>query len=186
MNRTVERNLTIMAEPNTAKSNKTKKAIIIAVAAVLILAIIAAAVVLVVKNSGNVGPKDENGDPLYPKASAVTDIEYIHRGGIDSGVALVEKELTDPDAIEEFLDNMKAIELREPTDKDRASVDYTADVEMFTLKTKDGDVVLLIMGKTISINNQYGNYFYKTDDGFDLKGLTKKFEKMDLSAKIAQ
>lgn len=174
-----------MAEQNTAKSGKTKKAIIIAVAAVLILAVIAAAVVLIVKNSGNTGPKDPNGDPIFPKASDVTSVEYLHRGGVDSGVAIVEKELTGEENIEAFLDQLKAMELQEPTDKDRASVDYTADVEMFTLKRKDGDDVLLVMGKTISINNQYGNYFYKTDD-FDLKGFTKNFEKMDLSAKIAQ
>lgn len=172
-----------MSEQNTAKPNNKKKIAIIAVAAVLILAVLAAAVVLVVKNSGNVGPKDENGDPLFPKASAVTSVDYLHRGGIDSGIALAEKELTDEAAIEVFLDELKAMELQEPTDKDRASVDYTGDVEMFTLKGKDSDDVLLIMGKTISITNQYGNYFYKTDD-IDLETLTKDFEEMDLSARI--
>ena len=172
-----------MAEPNTEKKINKKKIAIIAVAAVLILAVIAAAVALVLKNSGNVGPKDPNGDPLFPKASAVTSVEYLHRGGIDSGVSIAEKELTDPAAIEVFLDELKALELKEPTDKDRAAVDYTADVEMFTLKKKEGDDVLLIMGKTISITNEYGNYFYKTDD-IDLKTLTKDFEAMDLSSKI--
>lgn len=175
-----------MSEQNTAKTGKTKKIILIAVAALLVVAIIVAAVVLVLKNSGNVGPKDENGDPLFPKASAVTSVEYLHRGGIDSGVSLAEKELTDEEGIKVFVDKLKALELKEPTDEDRAAVDYTGDVEMFTLKTEDGDNVLLIMGKTISITNQYGNYFYKTDDGFDLDDLTQGFEKMDLSAKIAQ
>lgn len=172
-----------MAEPNTEKKTNTKKIAIIAVAAVLILAVIAAAVALVLKNSGNVGPKDPNGDPLFPKAKNVTSVEYLHRGGIDSGIAIAEKELTDEAAIEVFLDELKALELKEPTDKDRAAVDYTADVEMFTLKKKEGDDVLLIMGKTISITNEYGNYFYKTDD-IDLKTLTKDFEAMDLSSKI--
>ena len=82
-----------MSEQNTAKPKNKKKIAIIAVAAVLVLALIAAAVVLVLKNSGNVGPKDENGDPLFPKASAVTSVEYLHRGGIDSGVSIAEKEL---------------------------------------------------------------------------------------------
>ncbi|MBQ5579959.1 MAG: hypothetical protein IIT43_01715, partial [Clostridia bacterium] len=117
-----------MSEQNTAKPKNKKKIAIIAVAAVLVLALIAAAVVLVLKNSGNVGPKDENGDPLFPKASAVTSVEYLHRGGIDSGVSIAEKELTDPAAIEVFLDGMKALTLEEPTEKDRASVDYTGDV----------------------------------------------------------
>ncbi len=172
-----------MAEPNTEKKINKKKIAIIAVAAVLILAVIATAVALVLKNSGNVGPKDPNGDPLFPKAKNVTSVEYLHRGGIDSGIAIAEKELTDEAAIEVFLDELKALELKEPTDKDRAAVDYTADVEMFTLKKKEGDDVLLIMGKTISITNEYGNYFYKTDD-IDLKTLTKDFEAMDLSSKI--
>ena len=98
-----------MAEQNTAKKTNKKKIAIIAVAAVLVLAIIAAAVVLVLKNSGNVGPKDPNGDPLFPKAKAVTSVEYLHRGGIDTGIALAEKELTDEAAIEVFLDGMKAL-----------------------------------------------------------------------------
>lgn len=178
-----------MSEQNTAKtrnkSSKTKKAIIIAVSAVLIVAIVVVAVVLITRSSGKVGPKDKDGNPLYPKASDVTSIEYLHRGGIRSGTSLDDKELTDTDAIEDFLDQMKAIPLSEPTDKDRASVDYTGDVEMFTLDTKDGDVVLLIMGKTISITNQYGNYFYKTD-GFHLKSLTKNFKETDMEAKLAQ
>lgn len=178
-----ERNCTTMAEQNTAKPKNTKKIAIIAVAAVLVLALIAAAVVLVVKNSGNVGPKDENGDPLFPKASAVTSVEYLHRGGIDSGISLAEMELTDEAGIEAFLDQLKAMELQTPTDKDRESVDYTGDVEMFTLKKEKGEDVLLVMGKTISITNEYGNYFYKTDD-FDLETLTKDFEAMDLSARI--
>ena len=172
-----------MSEQNTAKPKNKKKIAIIAVAAVLVLALIAAAVVLVLKNSGNVGPKDENGDPLFPKASAVTSVEYLHRGGIDSGVSIAEKELTDPAAIEVFLDGMKALTLEEPTEKDRASVDYTGDVEMLTVRKEEGEDVYLIMGKTISITNEYGNYFYKTDD-IDLKTLTKDFEAMDLSSKI--
>ena len=170
-----------MAEQNTAKKTNKKKIAIIAVAAVLVLAIIAAAVVL--KNSGNVGPKDPNGDPLFPKAKAVTSVEYLHRGGIDTGIALAEKELTDEAAIEVFLDKLKALDLQEPTDKDRAAVDYTGDVEMFTLKKEEGENVLLIMGKTISITNEYGNYFYKADD-LDLEDLTQDFEAMDLSSKI--
>lgn len=172
-----------MAEQNTAKKTNKKKIAIIAVAAVLVLAIIAAAVVLVLKNSGNVGPKDPNGDPLFPKAKAVTSVEYLHRGGIDTGIALAEKELTDEAAIEVFLDKLKALDLQEPTDKDRAAVDYTGDVEMFTLKKEGGENVLLIMGKTISITNEYGNYFYKADD-LDLEDLTQDFEAMDLSSKI--
>ena len=178
-----ERNRTNMAEQNTAKPKNTKKIAIIVVAAVLVVAVIAAAVVLLLKNSGNVGPKDPNGDPLFPKASAVTSVEYLHRGGIDSGVSLAEKELTDEAGIEVFLDQLKAMEYLEPTDEDRASVDYTGDVEMLTLKKEKGEDVLLIMGKTISITNEYGNYFYKTDD-IDLKTLTKDFEAMDLSSKI--
>ena len=39
------------------------------------------------------------------------------------------------------------------------------------------------MGKTISITNEYGNYFYKADD-LDLEDLTQDFEAMDLSSKI--
>lgn len=173
-----------MSEQNTEKKTSKKKIAILAVAAVLILAVIAAAVVLIVKNSGNIGPKDPNGDPLFPKAKAVTSVEYLHRGGIDSGIAIAEKELTDEAAIEAFLDQLKAMELQEPTDKDRAAVDYTADVEMFTLKKKEGESVLLVMGKTISITNEYGNYFYKTDD-IDLEELTKDFVPMDLSSKIS-
>lgn len=173
-----------MAEQNTAKKTNKKKIAIIAVAAVLVLAIIAAAVVLVLKNSGNVGPKDPNGDPLFPKAKAVTSVEYLHRGGIDSGIAIAEKELTDEAAIEVFLDKLKALELQEPTDEDRAAVDYTGDVEMFTLKKEEGENVLLIMGKTISITNEYGNYFYKASD-LDIETLTKDFVQMDLSAKVA-
>lgn len=173
-----------MSEQNTEKKTSKKKIAILAVAAVLILAVIAATVVLIVKNSGNVGPKDPNGDPLFPKAKAVTSVEYLHRGGIDSGIAIAEKELTDEAAIEAFLDQLKAMELQEPTDKDRAAVDYTADVEMFTLKKKEGESVLLVMGKTISITNEYGNYFYKTDD-IDLEELTKDFVPMDLSSKIS-
>lgn len=172
-----------MSEQNTAKPKNKKKIAIIAVAAVLVVALIAAAVVLVLKNSGNVGPKDENGDPLFPKASAVTSVEYLHRGGIDSGVTIAEKELTDPAAIETFLDGLKSLTLEDPTEKDRASVDYTGDVEMFTVKRDKGDDVYLIMGNTISITNEYGNYFYKTED-LDLETLTKDFVKMDLSTKI--
>ena len=77
----------------------------------------------------------------------------MHRGGIDSGVSIAEKELTDPAAIEVFLDGMKALTLEEPTEKDRASVDYTGDVEMLTVKKEEGEDVYLIMGKTISITN---------------------------------
>ena len=172
-----------MSEQNTAKPKNKKKIAIIAVAAVLVVALIAAAVVLVLKNSGNVGPKDENGDPLFPKASAVTSVEYLHRGGIDSGVTIAEKELTDPATIETFLDGLKGLTLEDPTEKDRASVDYTGDVEMFTVKRDKGDDVYLIMGNTISITNEYGNYFYKTED-LDLETLTKDFVKMDLSTKI--
>ena len=178
-----ERNRTNMAEQNTAKPKNTKKIAIIVVAAVLVVAVIAAAVVLVLKNSGNVGPKDPNGDPLFPKASAVTSVEYLHRGGIDSGVSLAEKELTDEAGIEAFLDQLKAMEYLEPTDEDRASVDYTGDVEMLTLKKEKGEDVLLIMGKTISITNEYGNYFYKCND-IDIEALTKDFVAMDLSGKI--
>ena len=173
-----------MSEQNTAKPKNKKKIAIIAVAAVLVLALIAAAVVLVLKNSGNVGPKDENGDPLFPKASAVTSVEYLHRGGIDSGVSIAEKELTDPAAIEVFLDGMKALTLEEPTEKDRASVDYTGAGEIPTPKKEEGEDVYLIMGKTISITNEYGNYFYKASD-LDIETLTKDFVQMDLSAKVA-
>lgn len=172
-----------MAEP----TSKTKRNVIIAVAAVLILALIGAAAALVLHSSGNTGPTDANGDPLFPKASAVKSIEYLHRGGLngDEGITIEEKDLSDPDAIDAFLAQMKALPLTDPTDKDRASVDYTADVEMFTLKLKDGkDDVLLLMGDTLSINNEYGNYFYMTDRP-DLGTLTKDFEDIDLSDKVA-
>ena len=169
-----------------AEANPKKKIALIAVAGVLILALLAAAVVLVLRNGGDRGPEDANGNPLYPRASDVTSVEYLHRDGLDNsaGLAIEEQELTDPAAIKAFLEQMKAVELREPTDKDRASVDYTAAVEMFTLKReKDNDVVLLVMGDSLSINNENGNFFYMTD-GLDLKALTKDFEAMDLSNKI--
>ena len=67
---------------------------------------------------------------------------------------------------------------------DRASVDYTGDVEMLTVKKEEGEDVYLIMGKTISITNEYGNYFYKASD-LDIETLTKDFVQMDLSAKVA-
>ena len=168
------------------QNKKSKKIAIIAVAAVVILALIAAAVVLVVKN-GDKGPVDENGDPLYPKASSVSSVEYLHRGGLDSkkGLSLDEKELTKAEDIAAFLEELKAVELVDATEKDRASVDYTADVEMFTLKKADGqDDTILLMGKTISINNEYGNYFYVAK-GLDLKSLTKNFQAMDYSSKLA-
>ncbi len=170
-----------------ANSKNKSKAVIIAVAGVLILALIAAAVVLVVKNGGDSGPEDANGNPLYPKASDVTEIEYLHRGGLDEEdtLAIDEKELTDADAIEAFLTQLKETELRDPTDKDRAAIDYTSAVEMFTLKMKKGnDITLLLMNDSISINNDYGNYFYMTD-GIDLKTLTKDFVAMDISDKLA-
>ena len=168
------------------ETNNKKKIAIIAVAVVLILALVAAAVALVLRNAGDNGPEDANGNPLYPKASDIASVEYLHRDGIDgqSGIAIEEKELTDPAAIESFLAQLKALALRDPTEKERASIDYTADVEMFTLKQKKGnDIVLLIMGDSIGINNEYGNYFYMTD-GLDLKALTKDFGAMDLSDKL--
>lgn len=174
-----------MAEPNTKKS--PKKAIIIAVAAVLALAVIGAAVALILTRNGDNGPEDDKGNPLYPKTSSVESVEYLHRDGIDnlSGIGLAEKELTEPEAIKAFLEQLKAVELKTPTDEDRTSLDYTDDVEMFTLKVKDkNDVTLLIMGDSLSINNEYGNFFYMTD-GIDLKALTKDFTAMDLSARVA-
>ncbi|MBO4382479.1 MAG: hypothetical protein J5847_00130 [Clostridia bacterium] len=174
-----------MTEQKAKKS--PKKAIIIAVAAVLALAVIGAAVALILTRNADNGPEDDKGNPLYPKASSVESVEYLHRDGIDSlsGIGLAEKELTEPEDIASFLEQLKAVELKTPTDEDRTSLDYTADVEMFTLKVKDkNDVTLLIMGDSLSINNEYGNFFYMTD-GLDLKTLTKDFTAMDLSAKVA-
>lgn len=169
------------------KRNGKKIAIIVA-SVLIILALIAAALVLVLRNNGgDTGPKDENGDPLYPKTSDVSTIEYLHRPGLQAKGNLVidEKELTDKEAIGTFLDTLKTIPLTDPTEKDRANIDYTGDVEMFTLKLEDGnDDTLLIMGDSISINNEYGNYFYMTE-GLDLKSLTKDFVKMDIAGKLA-
>lgn len=168
------------------QNNKGKKIAIIVVSVVAILAIIAAAVVLVLKNADK-GPVDENGDPLFPKASNVTSVEYLHRGGLDNknGLALDDKELTGEENIAAFFEALGEVEYVEATDKDRAAVDYTADVEMFTLKKKKGnDDTILLMGKTISINNEYGNYFYVAK-GLDLDTLTKDFEAMDYSSKLA-
>lgn len=176
-----------MSEQTTSKKTNTKKVVIIAVSAVLILALIAAAVVLVVKNNGEKGPEDPNGNPLFPKASDVTSVEYLHRGGLDEkqALAISEMELTGKENIEDFLSQLKALELREPTDKERASVDYAADVEMFTLKCKDDiDRTVLIMGDSISISNENGNFFYM-EKGLNLEDLTYNFEKMDLSSKIS-
>ncbi|MBP5272984.1 MAG: hypothetical protein ILO43_08510, partial [Clostridia bacterium] len=166
-----------MAEQTTAKKTNTKKVVIIAVSAILILALIAAAVILVVKNSGEKGPLDPNGKPLFPKTSDITSVEYLHRGGLEQKqfLAISEKELTGKENIEDFLHQLKQLELRSPTDKDRASIDYAADVEMFTLKGKDGqDDTLLLMGDSISISNENGNFFYMTD-GFDVDELTANF-----------
>lgn len=173
-----------MAEPKTNK----KKIAIGAVAAVLIVAILAAVIVLVTRNGGGAGgPEDSNGNPLYPKASDVTSVEYLHRGGLDSesGLAIDEKELTDKEGIQDFIEQLKALEIREPTDKERTTLDYSADVEMFTLNRKDGgEDTLLVMDGSISINNQYGNFFYMTDD-LDLAALTANFGAMDYSDKLA-
>lgn len=168
------------------QNNKGKKIAIIVVAVVAILAIIAAAIVLVTKN-GDKGPADADGNPYYPKASNVTSVEYLHRGGLDSkkGLSLEDKELTNPEGIDAFLEELKTVELVEATDKDRAAVDYTADVEMFTLKLKEGnDDTILLMGDTISINNEFGNYFFVAK-GLDLKTLTKDFEATDVESKLS-
>lgn len=177
-----------MSEQNTNKPKKSKgkKIAIISVAVVLIVAVLAGAIFLVINRfPGDKGPTDADGNPIYPKASEVTSVEYLHRGGLDSDISIESRELSDAEGIEDFLSQLKAVELREPTDKDRAAVDYTGDVEMFTFKTEGNDVVLLIMGDTISINNDYGSYFYVTD-GFDLDTMTKNFEEMDISAKLAE
>lgn len=176
-----------MSEQTASKKTNTKKAVIIAVSAVLILALIAAAVVLIVKNNGEKGPLDPGGNPLFPKASDVTSVEYLHRDGLKGKqtLAIAEKELTGKENIEDFISQLKALELRDPTDKDRASVDYAADVEMFTLKCKDNtDRTLLIMGDSISITNENGNFFYMME-GLNLEDLTYNFEQMDLSSKIS-
>lgn len=169
------------------KKNGKKIAIIVA-SVLVILAIIAAAVVLLLKGSGYTGPKDPDGNPLYPKASEVTSVEYLHRPGLDgkTGLSIVEKDLTDPAGIEAFLEGLGAVTLKDPTDTDREEIDYAGDVEMFTFKRDGdkGDVTLLIMGKSLSINNDYGSYFYMME-GFDQKALTKDFEEIDLSSKLA-
>lgn len=176
-----------MAEQTTAKKTNTKKVVIIAVSAILILALIAAAVILIVRNSGEKGPLDPNGNPLFPKTSDITSVEYLHRGGLEQKqtLAISEQELTGKENIEDFLGQLKDLELRDPTDKERASIDYASDVEMFTLKGKDDtDRTLLMMGDSISISNEYGNFFYMTED-LDIESLTANFERMDLSGKLA-
>ncbi len=170
---------------NTKKKSKGKLIAIISIAVILIAAIVAGAIVLVTRNSEDKGPTDADGNPIYPSASDVTSVEYLHRGGLDSDISIESYELEDEEGIADFIAQLKAIELRDPTDEDRAAVDYTADVEMFTLKTSGNDVVLLIMGDTISINNDYGSYFYITD-GFDMDTLTKSFDEMDIAAKLAE
>ena len=170
-----------------AEAKNTKKIVSIVSAVSLVVALIVIGVLVLLSKGGDTGPKDPNGDPLYPKASDVASVEYLHRAGLDetTGFALEEKELTDADEIEAFLDTLKAAKLRDPTEKERTSLDYTGAVEMFTLKMKDGDdQSLLMMGKSISINNDNGNYFYMTDD-LDLSSLTKDFKDMDIAGKLA-
>ena len=165
---------------------KKNKAWIIGIAAAVVVAILAVAIVLITRSGGaETGPEDPNGNPLYPKASAVTEVEYLHRGGLnsESGIAIDEKELTEDAYIEDFLEQLKAVTLREPTEEDRTSLDYTTDVEMFTLKRKDAEDTILIMDDSITINNEYGNYFYMTED-IDLETLTEHFTAIDYSDKL--
>lgn len=169
-----------------ADANNTKKIVSIVSAASLVVALIVIGALVLLNRSGYSGPTDEDGNPLYPKASAVTRIEYLHRPALSEkkGLAIEERELTDEDGIETFLDTLEAAELRTPTDEERAALDYTGAVEMFTFKMKDGDdQTLLMMGDSISINNEYGNYFYMTD-GIDLSALTGDFEETDLASQV--
>lgn len=164
---------------------KNKKLIIGIVAAALVLVLAVVGILLVVLKSGD-GPKDPDGNPLFPKSSTVSSVEYLHRGGLNgkTGVSLEERELTKAEDIDAFLNNLKGLTFTDPTDKDRESIDYAGDVEMFTLNNKEGrEDTILIMGKSISINNEYGNYFYMAED-LNLKDLTKDFVETDLAEKV--
>ena len=176
---TVEKGKT-MAETN---QRNTKKLIAIIVAAVLVVALIVVGVVFALKkNNSAEGPFADNGEPLYPATSSVTEVEYLHRGGVNmtTGVDMDEKELTDKKDIQTFMDELRAVTLKEATDEDRAAVDFNGDVDMFTISSKDGtDVYVLIMGSTLSV----GSNFYVTE-GLDLEELTKNFGAMDYSDKL--